>query len=793
LEAKTGMPVIEPEEEKQQENDLLINPEKYGEALYGRVAECLWDRCATDDINYGSPVAEEDELFGSHEFQNSSNELRRALLTDIIKVSAAKLASLRECHHQTSQFASYDKKDYKTEMSHTLDNESFYRQESHETLIERSIREMAAVGETESINFLLEFWGKNRDPLYGPALADTISKIDPSGGAQKVLERLQAADQQDQRRLLSLLYRLELGRVGISEEGLDYLGRRFDLGQFNNPHGFAQRMTADGKVGVFGANRALEGFVQLEAADFSGDPTESHRKEVLDVTYEMLFTPRPDETSHERAARERILESFKANYFDTYLRMFAQGEQDHGLHFNNLSLPEQGFALQFLIENQGDRAQRDRFFQFLAKYGEDGFFAFRSSEFDPNAAGKILKLDQTENSEYLRHLFSAYRETYHLSARVADHVMQMLQGQDNTLEVNLIRENILMAAQQHLTDDSEGTGLMDLMNLNGILVDFLYEYPPTIDGFIEGQDYLGPFLADNLPKGSVSPEYLAPNIIAGHLQRLYDNPEFNLRDFEGKTTDTGVSLSYLSEVLDDRQLRETADNPEQLTVYDVGAGEGRIAIPLSQEGHRVVGIDISPRMVSQVPERVAAEGGDSSRVDIREGNFFDFDSAKFDQAFGPEKADAAVIMWHTFGFAGDHEGQMRALKNVFDNLRPGGKVLIEMPDRTFGGYARALRQFHAEHPETPFGTMVDAPSTGAAPSEQNQAISSPRYFPSRTEMEELLKEVGFVESFRDDYFVRAQNGEGQTLAIKENLFVGQKPIDQERMARLSASPESSTE
>jgi len=37
------------------------------------------------------------------------------------------------------------------------------------------------------------------------------------------------------------LYHLELGKIGMSEEGVNYLGKTFDLGQKNNPNYFANR------------------------------------------------------------------------------------------------------------------------------------------------------------------------------------------------------------------------------------------------------------------------------------------------------------------------------------------------------------------------------------------------------------------------------------------------------------------------------------------------------------------------------------------------------------------------
>ncbi len=50
------------------------------------------------------------------------------------------------------------------------------------------------------------------------------------------------------------LHRLEFGRIGISSEGVQYLERMYDLGEYNNPNFHVSRLTADGDVGIFDEN-----------------------------------------------------------------------------------------------------------------------------------------------------------------------------------------------------------------------------------------------------------------------------------------------------------------------------------------------------------------------------------------------------------------------------------------------------------------------------------------------------------------------------------------------------------
>lgn len=632
-------------------------------------------------------------------------------------------------------------------------------------------------------------------------------------------------DERRQKATLSLLFRLELGQVGISEEGLDYLGQRFDLGEYNDPSNFAQRITADGKVGVFDTERNLEGFVQLETDDFERgdeDNEQAIRKEVMAVTAKMLFIPRPDETDEEKVQRVKILDDFKANYFDTYLGMFSERSD---LRFNNLNLPEQGWVLQYL---QGaTEKEREQFFEFVSKFGEDGFFAFRSMEFDLLTGQQVLTLPERIGKDETQKLLATYRETYKLADEVANHIARMLQFQDNDLEVNLIRENILASAQGYLIapDFSSKTIGMSQLDIVNHELGLVLSLPPTISGFIEGQFIVQRFLKDNLSEISAETksEFLAPEVISRGLEKLYNNPDFNLRDYEGATTNSASSIEYLIREFSDFGLRTTADNPDRLLVYDVGAGEGRISIPIALLGHRVVGIDISEKMVGQVDDRISSvvtsigkdqidskdplatateeafthmgielspENVDSvsENVSIHVGNFFDFGRDRFIEKFGERSPDVAIIMWHTLGFAGDRSGQIKVLEQIFDNLRPGGEIIIEMPDRNFGGYARAIRRFHQEHPEQPFGAIIDAPSKQAStPTEENENISSARYFPSDIEIISALEEAGF--SFRkvDSFFVTRTSEAGQALLIKENLYVASKPLDPKRMQKLLAA------
>ena len=105
------------------------------------------------------------------------------------------------------------------------------------------------------------------------------------------------------------------------------------------------------------------------------------------------------------------------------------------------------------------------------------------------------------------------------------------------------------------------------------------------------------------------------------------------------------------------------DAPEGSLVVDLGCGNGALTEKLREKGYRVLGVDASGDMLS-----IAG----ASYPDIR---FMQADATEFSLE---EKADAvfsnAVFHWI------DREKQDRLLRNIADQLKPGGQLVCE-----FGG------------------------------------------------------------------------------------------------------------
>ncbi len=192
-----------------------------------------------------------------------------------------------------------------------------------------------------------------------------------------LLPLVRSEDQLTRKMSAAILYRLELGRLGISEEGVRYLGKLYDLGEMNKPGYFAQRLSPSGHIGVFDSEEKLAKYFEL--GDLSSID-EVIRPQVLDLTYEMLFIPKVDETPDERKLREELLQIFKEKYLEVYDdKFFSQT----GVRINSLDLHEQGWFLAYYVK--ANLYEKEGLIRFAKQWGELGLKAFLVAEYGGSA------------------------------------------------------------------------------------------------------------------------------------------------------------------------------------------------------------------------------------------------------------------------------------------------------------------------------------------------------------------------------------------------------------------------
>ena len=102
---------------------------------------------------------------------------------------------------------------------------------------------------------------------------------------------------------------------------------------------------------------------------------------------------------------------------------------------------------------------------------------------------------------------------------------------------------------------------------------------------------------------------------------------------------------------------------------ELGIGTGRIALPLSQRGVEVHGIDLSQPMVDQLR---AKPGGDAIEVTIG-----DFSTTRVAGRFS-----LAYLVFNTIENVLTQDAQVACFQNVAAHLEPGGRFVIEcaIPD-----------------------------------------------------------------------------------------------------------------
>jgi SAM-dependent methyltransferase len=108
-----------------------------------------------------------------------------------------------------------------------------------------------------------------------------------------------------------------------------------------------------------------------------------------------------------------------------------------------------------------------------------------------------------------------------------------------------------------------------------------------------------------------------------------------------------------------------ADMAGDGSALELGIGTGRIALPLSQRGVHVRGIEISPDMVAQLRAKPGA-----NEIGVTIG---DFATTKVDGKFR-----LAYLVYNTIENLTTQDEQVDCFCNVADHLEPGGCFVIEL-------------------------------------------------------------------------------------------------------------------
>lgn len=358
--------------------------------------------------------------------------------------------------------------------------------EGSETIrpVYESLQTLGDIGSRDSIDFMVD-WVHQVPGVHPLAIADACSAIDAHYAGSKLMALLREVPKEERqkfREVLSkglsiILYRLELGRLNISRDGVEYLQRRYDLGVYNDPSYFAKRITADGKVGIFSKDEHLLKYFEL------GDlarPEASVQPRILDIVYETLYFPREGESAVERAQREAFLEEFQRNYFGLFNDQFFK---ETGVAFNNLGMKEQGQFLAFYTQATEDEQQRAT--AFVQTYREAGLRAFLSMDQDPAMGRVLLEIGEQSAPEVAGKIFAAYSQIVDATQDICQYVERVFGAEVDTdvyarMDERLLERGklVLRGVHEQLSSTQGGEGsradgeLRKLRHLQGDLISF---------------------------------------------------------------------------------------------------------------------------------------------------------------------------------------------------------------------------------------------------------------------------------------------------------------------------------
>jgi SAM-dependent methyltransferase len=167
------------------------------------------------------------------------------------------------------------------------------------------------------------------------------------------------------------------------------------------------------------------------------------------------------------------------------------------------------------------------------------------------------------------------------------------------------------------------------------------------------------------------------------MSDLYKHPEQYDREHLGDEEDIGFYLS-LSRRLAPRKLLE------------LGCGTGRITLPLAQLGFDVVGLDNQPEMLQKAEERRLQTSPEiRQRLQFIAGDMRRWSAgAAFDLILIPASSITHVLSL---------EDQLAVWKTCHDNLRPGGRLLVEATMPNMASFADSF----SVPPRTPVEIDID--------------------------------------------------------------------------------------
>ena len=103
-------------------------------------------------------------------------------------------------------------------------------------------------------------------------------------------------------------------------------------------------------------------------------------------------------------------------------------------------------------------------------------------------------------------------------------------------------------------------------------------------------------------------------------------------------------------------------------ILEIGAGTGRITIPLAKQGHNITALDVSKDMLEILTNKAKNEG---LEIPTLQADMRDF-------VFSNERFDAIIITFRSFQHMYSIADQLKALHNISGYLNPAGYLVFDV-------------------------------------------------------------------------------------------------------------------
>ncbi len=587
----------------------------------------------------------------------------------------------------------------------------------------------------ETVGALTNYLTKDHTAFgHTKELAECFEKTGIDYSAKKLLGLLRDPEVNPWGRKIAtnILYRLEFGRLGISSEGVKYLERVYDLGEYNNPGNFVKRLTRDGDVGIFDESRELVRYFRI--GDLNNE-AERVKAEVLSFAYETLFIPKISETEEERAEREGILQEFKQKYFQFFDDRFFG---DTGVAFNNFSFREQGQFMHFVENSPGPLKQRA--LELVRKYGEDGFRSFLSLEYGMEMGETVLGIGEANvESGNVRMIFKDYARVIDFAEDFYRAVLPAIQKiAPKILDEGMFLDNVMYAGRNFLYFCSEYTKDNPNSNYRQISEEIKRQHlslnPADCVGAVVSNAVIDLVNQIGLEKTRDALNIVYRQSEDELLKKHIDQALSFINPPEGKPV-RRVDDLYQESIRFETYAYSTHDFEEKLMkdltkekgrILDLGCGTGRIMIPLLKDGREVIGLDYTKRHVQLVKEK-------APEADVLQGDWT-----------GVGLTDDSVEVIYSLGRNILHEYHLDRQRQLFAEanrlLREGGLFVFDIPDREKGHYHKSIEAHRAIMEARGITNFRKEGLVYDSPDENN---FSTRYLYGGDDIEELAKISGF--------------------------------------------------